>query len=43
VTVRLQHDGTWRIAADAWQVAAEPPPDRWLSCVPGASTTVRSE
>ncbi len=41
--VRRQQDGTWRIAADAWQVAAELPPDRWLSCLPDASTTARSE
>lgn len=38
-----QQDGTWRIAADAWQVTAELPPDRWLSCLPDASTTARSE
>jgi hypothetical protein len=41
--VRRQQDGTWRIAADAWQVAAELPPDRRLSCLPDASTTARSE
>ena len=40
---RRQQDGTWRIAADAWQVAAELPPDRWLSCLADASTTARSE
>ena len=26
--VRRQQDGTWRIAADTWQVAAEPAADR---------------
>jgi ketosteroid isomerase-like protein len=42
-TVRRQQDGSWRIAADAWQVAAEQPADRWLSCVPDASTIIRSD
>jgi hypothetical protein len=30
-------------AADAWQVAAEQPADRWLSSVPDASTIIRSD
>jgi ketosteroid isomerase-like protein len=41
--VRRQQDGSWRIAADAWQVAAEQPADRWLSWVPDASTIARSD
>jgi ketosteroid isomerase-like protein len=46
--VRRQPDGTWRIAADAWQVTAERPAERGqrqrgLAGVPGARTALRSE
>jgi ketosteroid isomerase-like protein len=41
--VRLHQDGTWRIAADTWQAAAEPPAACSRSGVPDPGSTVRSE
>jgi ketosteroid isomerase-like protein len=41
--VRLHQDGSWRIAADTWQAAAEPSAECWLSRLPEPGTTVRWE
>ena len=41
--LRPQRDGTWRIAADAWQAAPEPFAECWLSSWPDAGTTARSD
>jgi hypothetical protein len=41
--VGRESDGAGRIAADAWQAGPELPAEGWLSPLPDAGTTVRSD